>query len=85
MTLLRLGATKWVTVRRAAVAGIILASSSAQATTIKDILEKQGLVGTFAWDCTKPASEDNTYIVTRILDADHVQRDYMTGRTARTW
>jgi hypothetical protein len=58
----------------------------AQAASIKEIFEKHNLLGTFAWDCTKPASADNNwYFVNRVMDADHVQRDFMTGPTTRAW
>ena len=84
MAPVRLGAT--TRIRAAAVAGIILVSSSAQAASIKEIFEKHGLLGTFAWDCSKPASGDNNwYFVNRVMDADHVQRDFMSGPTTRAW
>jgi Serpin (serine protease inhibitor) len=54
--------------------------------SIKDIFEKHGLLGTFAWDCSKPASADkNWYFVNHVDDADHIQLDYMTGATTRAW
>jgi hypothetical protein len=53
---------------------------------LKAIFEKYNLLGTFAWDCRKPPSHDsNWYFVNRLLDADHVQRDFMIGSTTRSW
>jgi dienelactone hydrolase len=64
----------------------VLAGWSAQAASIKEIFEKHNLLGTFAWDCTKPPNADNNwYYVNRLIDADHVQRDFMTGPTTRQW
>src|ERR1700686_162142 len=70
----------------ALLAGSLLASSSVRAASIKETFEKYHLFGTFAWDCGREASEkDNWYFVNRALDADHVQRDYMTARQTRRW
>jgi hypothetical protein len=69
-----------------AVALAFLTAASTQAATVKEIFEKHNLIGTFAWDCTKPVSGDNNwYFVNRVLDADHVQRDFMTDQTTRAW
>ena len=48
-----------------------------------DDVEKHKLIGTFAWDCSKPANKDNLYFVHRVLDANHVQRDQMSGESTR--
>jgi hypothetical protein len=70
----------------AAAIAATLVASSAHAATVKEIFEKYRLIGTFAWDCTKPASADhNWYHVHRLLDTDHLQRDFMTGPTTRQW
>jgi hypothetical protein len=54
--------------------------------TVKAIFEKYDLLGTFAWDCSKePSQENNWYFVNRLLDGGHVQRDFMTGSTTRSW
>ena len=53
--------------------------------SVKAIFEKYDLLGTFAQDCSKPASRNNLYYVNRALDADHVQRDQMSGPTIRDW
>jgi hypothetical protein len=53
---------------------------------IEDLFLRHGLLGIFAWDCSKPASGNNNwYFVNRAIDADHIQRDYMTGATTRAW
>lgn len=70
----------------ALLAGSILVSSSVHAASIKETFDKHHLFGTFAWDCSKEASEkDNWYFVNRAIDSDHVQRDYMTARQTRGW
>jgi Tfp pilus assembly protein PilF len=51
--------------------------------SVKAIFEKHNLLGIFAADCGKPVSKDNLYYVNRLLDADHVQRDQMSGPTMR--
>ena len=85
MTFVRFGVTKPIALTALAMAATVLASS-VQAASIKEIFEKRGLLGTFAWDCSKPASgESNWYFVDRAIDADHIQRDYMTGPTTRAW
>jgi serpin B len=56
------------------------------APSIKDVFEKHNLIGTFAWNCSMlPSANDNWYFVNRVIDADHIQRDYMTGPTTRAW
>jgi hypothetical protein len=66
-------------------AAIASVASAAQAASVKEIFEKYGLLGNFAWDCSKPPSPDNWYYVNRLIDADHVQRHLMTGPTTRQW
>ena len=68
-------------------AALLAAGSSAQAQSelVKAIFEKYNLIGTFAWDCSQPPSNNNWYFVNRLLDADHVQRDFMTGTSTREW
>jgi hypothetical protein len=55
------------------------------AASVKEIFEKYGLLGTFAWDCGKPASRQNFYYVHRLIDTERVQRDAMEGPTTRTF
>src|SRR5580704_4242745 len=82
----RFGLTISISLAIAAVSATILAASSAHAASVKEIFEKYNLLGTFAWDCTKPPSADNNwYFVNRLMDADHVQRDFMSGPTTRAW
>jgi len=59
--------------------------ANAQSGSVKAVFEKQGLLGTFARDCSKPASKDNGYYIHRLLDASRVQRDYMDSPTNRLW
>jgi hypothetical protein len=68
-------------------AAIILAAPAAQAQNgaVKAMFEKHKLIGTFAWDCSKPAAKNNLYYVHRLLDADHVQRDQMSSENTRDW
>jgi dienelactone hydrolase len=57
-----------------------------KSSSVKAIFEKYNLFGTFAWDCGKPPSpENNWHYVTRLIDADRVQREFMTGPTTRQW
>ena len=58
-------------------------TSAAAAGSIKAVFEKYNLLGTFALDCGKPVGRDNRYYVHQLLDAEHVQRDMMSGPTAR--
>jgi hypothetical protein len=82
----RVAAIKRIALGGAALAAAVLACSPVQAASMKEIFEKHGLLGAFAWDCSKkPDASSNWYFVNRIIDADHVQRDYMTGTTARAW
>jgi hypothetical protein len=86
MTPVRLGAGRRIACAAAALAATLVGASTVEAASIKDIFEKRGLIGTFAWDCSKPASPDNNwYFVNRVVDADHVQRDYMTASSIRAW
>jgi len=57
--------------------------AGAQAASVKETFESYNLLGTFAWDCGKPASKQNHFFVHRAIDANHVQRDMMDSPTAR--
>src|SRR5580704_3179778 len=72
-----------VVVTIAVAAATSLAASAAQAASIKEIFEKYNLIGTFSYDCNKPADKTNLYYVNRPLDADNVQRDRMSAPTTR--
>jgi hypothetical protein len=50
---------------------------------VKEVFDKYKLLGTFAWDCSKPVSRSNLYYVNRLLDGDRVQREQMSGPTNR--
>jgi hypothetical protein len=63
--------------------GPLIRAAQAQSGAVKVIFEKYNLLGTFALDCSKPASEDNWYFIHRAIDDNHVQRDMMIGPTTR--
>jgi hypothetical protein len=87
--IMRLFKGVWLTVVAfGAFASASLAPSAAQAQNgaVKAIFEKYDLLGMFAWDCSKPPDiNNNWYFVDRLLDADHVQRDFMNSPTSRAW
>jgi hypothetical protein len=60
-----------------------LGSALAQSDRVKAIFENYNLLGTFALDCSKPASEKNWYFIYRPIDESHVQRDMMVGPSTR--
>jgi hypothetical protein len=64
--------------------GDLIPAARAQSGAVKALFEKYNLLGNFAWVCSEPASKDNWYYVNRLVDADHVQRDRMTGPTTRS-
>jgi hypothetical protein len=57
--------------------------AGAQAASVQEVFEKYNQIGTWAWDCSKPPSDNNRYYVNRVIDANHVQRDAMNGPTTR--
>jgi hypothetical protein len=61
----------------------LTSAAQAQSGFVKALFEKYHLLGTFAWDCNRPPGKDNLYFVHRLIDADHVQRDQMSGPTNR--
>jgi hypothetical protein len=63
------------------------ASSSTAATSnpVQNIFERHGLIGTFAEDCAKDPSDSNQYIVHRVIDANHIERDQMKSRSIRSY
>jgi hypothetical protein len=54
-------------------------------SSVQNIFERHGLVGTFAEDCSKEPSDSNQYIVHRLIDANHVERDQMKSRSVRSY
>jgi hypothetical protein len=60
-----------------------VATAQAQSGSVNAVFEKHNLLGTFARDCSQPASPDNWYFVNRLSGANQVQRDYMVGPTER--
>jgi hypothetical protein len=65
-------------------AAAILVAPAAQAASVKEIFEKYNLLGYWAVDCSKPASNSNLFYVNRILGTDAVQRDGMVGEGKRS-
>ena len=57
------------------VSAIVLFSTAAGAASARAIFEKHGLFGTWAADCTRPASAANPHVVYRPRDAEGVQRE----------
>jgi hypothetical protein len=57
--------------------------SAASADSPRQLFEKYSQIGTFAWDCGKPASKDSRYYDNRVLEGNRVQRDQMSGPTTR--
>jgi len=82
MTVVRRRRLKGTAFAIVAVVAASLAAASAHAATVKEMFENHGLLGTFAADCSNPASEKTPYIVNRAIDADHIQIDRMVGRPA---
>ena len=62
---------------------LVLLATPATAQSVKAIFEKHKLIGTFAFDCSKPADRKNLYYVNRVLDENTIQRDRMSGPATR--
>ena len=74
----------WSALRLCAVAALAwLAAPAVQAASVQAMFERYGLIGTWAFDCSQPASQQNPYIFYRVIDADHVARDTMNSPTNR--
>jgi len=74
----------WSALRLCTVAALAwLAAPAAQAASVQAMFERYGLIGTWAFDCSQPASQQNPYIFYRVIDADHVARDTMNSPTNR--
>ena len=59
--------------------------SNQASSSVQNIFERHGLIGTFAEDCSKDPSDSNQYIVHRVIDANHVERDQMKSRSVRSY
>lgn len=75
----------WLILASVLAMGLRIPAAQAQSGSVQALFEKYALLGTSAFDCGKPASSNNRYYVTRLLDSDHVQRDQMSGPTTRDW
>jgi hypothetical protein len=62
---------------------VVFAAPAAKAASVKQLFERYGLIGTWAFDCSQPASAQNPYIFYRLLDDEHVARDTMNSPTNR--
>lgn len=72
-------------IARAGAALIFLSvATPAQAESVREILERRGVLGTWSYDCDRPASPSNEYTVYRAVDAARVQRDVMQGPNKRS-
>jgi len=60
-------------------------ASNQASSSVQSIFERHGLIGTFAEDCAKDPGDSNQYIVHRVIDAGHVERDQMKSRNVRTY
>jgi hypothetical protein len=85
MTIVRFGRTRLIALGIAVAVVTILAGTSAQAASVREVFENYGLLGTFAGDCSQPTSSNIGYIIYRAIDAGHVQRDTMTGSDKREY
>jgi hypothetical protein len=84
MTAVRLNQLRSIVIGVAA--AIIAGGPGALAqTSVKAVFEKHKLIGTFAFDCSKPARPSNLYFRNRALDDNRVQMDQMNGPTSREY
>jgi hypothetical protein len=65
------------------VALYVMAAAAAQAASLQALFERYGMVGTWAFNCSQPASEQNPYIFYRVVDPEHVARDTQNSPTNR--
>ena len=80
MTIVGFGRARFAALVIVATTGAVQTGALAQqAPSVPEVFQKYNLIGTFAWDCSKPASPNNLYFVNRVLGANHVQRDIMDG------
>jgi len=78
MTIVGFGRARFAALVIVATTGAVQTGALAQqAPSVPEVFQKYNLIGTFAWDCSKPASPNNLYFVNRVLGASHVQRDIM--------
>jgi len=69
----------------AALSALTFGMSGARAESVQQVFEKYNLIGTWAWDCSKPPDRNNWVFINRAVDANTVQRDYMKSATERGW
>ena len=61
----------------ALVTAVQLLTLQAGAASVQDIVDRHGLAGTWAPNCTKPVSRENPHVVYRLIDAGRLQRETM--------
>jgi hypothetical protein len=62
----------------------LMAAAGAEAASVQALFERYGMVGTWAFNCAQPASEQNPYIYYRVVDPEHVARDTQNNPANRT-
>jgi hypothetical protein len=60
-------------------------SPALTSSSVQNIFFRHGLIGTFAEDCTTEPGDSNQYIVHRVIDPNHVERDQMKSRNLRSY
>jgi hypothetical protein len=65
------------------VALCVIAAAGAQAASVQALFERYGMIGTWAFNCSQSASEQNPYIFYRVVDPEHVARDTQNNPTDR--
>ena len=74
------------TLALAALSTLAFGMGDARAESVKQVFEKYGLIGTWAWNCSKrPDGRNNWVFVNRVVNDNTVQRDYMRTATERGW
>jgi hypothetical protein len=61
----------------------VIAATGAQAASVQALFERYGMIGSWAFNCSLPASEQNPYIFYRVIDPEHVARDTQNNPTNR--
>jgi len=67
------------------IAAILLTAleASGQPQTVQEVMQKYGVIGTFASNCTSPISNQNPRAVYSVVDANRVQYELLTGAAER--
>jgi hypothetical protein len=57
----------------------------ASAASVREVLDRLGVLGTFSVDCTRPVSPSNYYVHFRPLGGDRVEIELMVGPQQRQY